>query len=89
MHVLEFTPLYSPIAPTLVLALLPLAVVGIVWTIAIKGYALWHAARRGQKKWFIAILIVNSLGILELVYLLRFRSSPSYSSAVSSSGEIL
>lgn len=44
-----------------------------LWTIAIKGYALWHAARNDQKWWFIAILIVNTLGILEIVYLLWFR----------------
>lgn len=40
-----------------------------VWSIAIKGFALWHAARNGQKEWFIGLLILNTLGILELVYL--------------------
>lgn len=44
-----------------------------VWTLAIKGYALWHAARNEQKWWFIALLIVNTFGILEVVYLLFFR----------------
>ena len=34
-----------------------------------KSYALWHAARRDDKGWFIALLIVNTLGILELIYL--------------------
>lgn len=38
--------------------------------IALKGYALWHAARRGERGWFIALLVVNTLGILELIYLL-------------------
>ncbi|MBU6214787.1 hypothetical protein KGM48_03030 [Patescibacteria group bacterium] len=59
----------------------------VVWTIVIKGFALWHAARNSQKGWFIAMLIVNSLGILEVVYLIWFRnpSSRSPSSAVSSS----
>lgn len=37
--------------------------------IPIKGYALWISARKGQKWWFIALLVVNSLAILELVYL--------------------
>ena len=37
--------------------------------IALKGYALWHAARRSEKGWFIALLIVNTFGILELAYL--------------------
>ena len=34
-----------------------------------KGFGLWHAAKRGQKTWFIAILVVNSLAILPLIYL--------------------
>lgn len=41
----------------------------ILWTIAIKGYALWHAAKRGEKWWFIALLVINTFGILEIAYL--------------------
>jgi hypothetical protein len=37
--------------------------------IALKGYSLWHAAKRDEKGWFIALLIINTMGILELVYL--------------------
>lgn len=37
--------------------------------IALKGYALWHAARRSEKWWFIALLLINTLGLLELAYL--------------------
>jgi hypothetical protein len=37
--------------------------------IALKGYALWYAAKRDDKGWFIAILLINTIGILELVYL--------------------
>ena len=69
-----FSPLYSPYAPTLMLALVPLFIVVMLWTIVIKGYALWHAARNGQKEWFIALLVINTLGILEIVYLVWFRS---------------
>ena len=35
----------------------------------LKGYALWHAARRSEMWWFIALLIINTFGILELIYL--------------------
>ena len=41
----------------------------IVWLIAWKGVALWNAARLSQKKWFIVLLIVNTLGILEIIYI--------------------
>ena len=40
------------------------------FAIALKGYALWHAAKRNEKWWFIALLIINTVGILELIYLL-------------------
>lgn len=43
--------------------------------IVLKGYALWFSARRGQKWWFIALLVINTLGILPLIYLLIHRNS--------------
>ena len=51
----------------------PLFYLVLVWAVVWKGIALWHAARGGQKAWYIAILLVNSLGILEIVYLQFFR----------------
>jgi methionyl-tRNA synthetase len=41
-------------------------------SVVLKGFALWHAARRGEKWWFVALLILNTLGILELAYLIFF-----------------
>jgi NADH:ubiquinone oxidoreductase subunit 6 (subunit J) len=38
--------------------------------IGLKGFALWHAARRDEKWWFVALLIINTFGILEICYLL-------------------
>lgn len=43
-----------------------------ILVVVLKGYSLWHAAKRDEKWWFIAILIVNTAGILELVYLIFF-----------------
>jgi hypothetical protein len=68
-----YTPFYSPFTPQLAAIFIPLIFVIVLWTIAIKGYALWNAARGGQKKWFIVILIVNTLGILEIIYLIWYR----------------
>jgi len=45
----------------------------LLWVMILKGYALWCAARNGQKWWFIALLIFNTLGILEIIYLLKYR----------------
>lgn len=40
-----------------------------LWSVFWKGWALWTAARRNEKKWFVILLVVNTLGILEIVYL--------------------
>jgi len=45
-------------------------VAAIVWTLAWKGFALWRSAELKQKWWFIAFLFINTLGILEIIYLL-------------------
>jgi methionyl-tRNA synthetase len=74
MHALTASTSTHPLFPVALLAiLLPLIIVAVLWTIVLKGFALWYAARGGQKGWFIALLIINTLGILELVYLIWFR----------------
>lgn len=40
-----------------------------VWSLFWKGLALWHSSQRGQGWWFVILLIVNTFGILEIVYL--------------------
>jgi methionyl-tRNA synthetase len=40
-----------------------------LWSLFWKGLALWHSARRSESIWFVILLIVNTLGILEIVYL--------------------
>ncbi|MEK6917554.1 MAG: DUF5652 family protein [Nanoarchaeota archaeon] len=41
----------------------------LAWSIAWKGIALWKAGRHNQLPWFIVLLIVNTLGILEIIYI--------------------
>ncbi|MFA6354287.1 MAG: DUF5652 family protein [Candidatus Paceibacterota bacterium] len=43
-----------------------------IWSIIWKGLALWKAAGRKEKWWFIVLLIVNTIGILEILYLFVF-----------------
>ncbi|MBC7085449.1 MAG: hypothetical protein H5T43_03675 [Methanomethylovorans sp.] len=45
----------------------------ILWEIFWKGIALWKAARNDEKYWFIAILIINSLGIVPILYIYVFQ----------------
>ena len=64
---------YSPFMFGFMGAFLPLLIVVALWTIVLKGFALWHAARGGQKGWFVALLFINTLGLLEIIYLIWFR----------------
>lgn len=45
-----------------------------LWSLAWKAFGLWHAAKNGQYKWFIVMLLVNTVGIVEIVYLFFFRN---------------
>jgi hypothetical protein len=41
--------------------------------LTLRGLALWKSSRKGEKYWFVALLVVNSVGILPLIYLLIQR----------------
>jgi len=41
----------------------------IFWVLPWKGFAMWTAARNSHKKWFIALLILNTFAILEIIYI--------------------
>lgn len=43
-----------------------------IWSIIWKGLALWHAAKLNQKNWFVVMLVLNTIGIVEIVYLFFF-----------------
>lgn len=45
----------------------------IIWEAIWKGIALWKSGRNNQLKWFIAILLLNTVGILPILYLKFFR----------------
>jgi len=44
----------------------------LLYTIPLKGIALWRAAKNNHKWWFIALLVLNTLGLLELLYIFVF-----------------
>jgi hypothetical protein len=44
----------------------------LIWVVVWKGLALWHSSKRNEKWWFIALLVINTAGILEIVYLFFF-----------------
>ena len=44
-----------------------------IFDLILRGFALWKSARKEQNIWFIALLVVNSMGILPLIYLILNR----------------
>lgn len=49
-----------------------LVVIVLIWTMVWKGIALWKSARMNQPVWFVVLLVINTLGILEILYLFLF-----------------
>ena len=43
------------------------------WELVWKGFGLWHSAQNKQKGWYIAILLLNTAGLLPIIYLLWFK----------------
>lgn len=55
-------PMLSPVVGLGLVAL-------ILWSLVWKGLALWRAAKRGEKVWFVVFMILNTAGLLEIFYL--------------------
>ena len=53
-----------------------------LWTIPWKGVALWRAARNSDKWWFIVLLVVNTLAILEILYIFFFSEKKAEKSSI-------
>jgi methionyl-tRNA synthetase len=49
-----------------------LLIIALIWSMIWKGLALWKSARRKEEWWFIVLLVVNTLGILDILYLYVF-----------------
>lgn len=47
-----------------------------IWTLPWKGVALWKAAKRQDMIWFVALLILNTVAILEIFYIFFIAKKP-------------
>ncbi|MBI2108955.1 MAG: hypothetical protein HYT93_02105 [Parcubacteria group bacterium] len=52
-------------------------VVAMLWVLPWKGYALWSAAQLRHKWWFIILLVVNTLAILDIIYIFAIAKKGS------------
>lgn len=50
-----------------------LFVLAIAWSAVWKGIALWKSARNSHLAWFVVLLVVNTVGILEILYIFFFQ----------------
>lgn len=46
-------------------------------TLPFKALALWKSARRERKGWFVALLVFNTFGILDIIYYFFLDQNPS------------
>lgn len=69
--------------PAFMQTLLPFLPLILLWSIFWKGWALWVAARKTQKVWFVFLLVLNTLGILEILYLFVFSKKGEGSATTS------
>lgn len=53
----------------------PMLYLLLAWSFIWKGIALWHSARNKQLGWYIPLLIINTCGILEIIYIAFFRKN--------------
>jgi len=48
-----------------------LIIILVLWTILWKIYAVWTAVKHNHKKWFVLLVILNTVGILEIIYIFK------------------
>ncbi|MEE8131529.1 MAG: DUF5652 family protein [Candidatus Paceibacterota bacterium] len=51
----------------------------LIWSLVWKGLALWRSAQLGSKKWFVVLLVLNTAGILEILYIFVFSKKKNIS----------
>ncbi len=53
----------------------PWIYLALLWSLPWKGAALWKAAQNKHKVWFIVLFLVNTLAILEILYIFIFSKN--------------
>lgn len=57
----------------------------VILDLVLRGLSLWKSAKKNQNIWFIALLVVNSMGILPLIYLILNRDKKEVSKKLTKS----
>lgn len=62
--------------------LMPLLIILVIWETIWKLIAMWKSARNNHLAWFICIAVINTIGILPIIYILIHRNKPTANPAV-------
>lgn len=62
----EFGTPFDPITSYMVMMVFILL---LIWSLAWKGVALWKAGRNNDLAWFIILFLINTAGILDILYI--------------------
>ncbi len=54
-----------------------LVIIILIWSMVWKFLALWKSARKGSVVWFIIFALVNTVGILPILYIFVFSKMKS------------
>ena len=66
-----------PYLPEALVWLMPIIIILIIWETVWKLIALWKTGRNKHLAWFICIALINTIGILPIVYILIHRDKPT------------
>lgn len=55
---------------------MPVIILLVIWEAIWKLIAMWKAGRNNHLAWFICIALINSIGILPIIYILMHRKKP-------------
>jgi len=56
--------------------LIPVIIVLAIWDTVWKLIAMWKAAQNKHLAWFICIFLINTIGILPIIYILLNKEKP-------------
>ena len=62
------------ILPEMLARFMPIIIILVIWEAIWKLIAMWKAGQNKHLAWFICIALINTAGILPIVYILMFRS---------------
>ena len=72
---MDYTSVYQPLADSLNVSIetvVVLMAIVSVWSLIWKGLALWKSCKKDSKAWFVVLLVINTVGILEILYIFLF-----------------